>query len=371
MTDMACTLTLSPIIKVVGTSCNLRCGYCFFNGCQDQDIHVMDEGVLMATLSQLMVISPRRIHFIWHGGEPLLAGKGFYQKVIDIQRRFSLPEQIVINSIQTNGTLVTDDWAMFFKENDFKIGVSLDGPKHIHDQVRVNTVGKGSFAKVMNGINILRKYGLCPGVIAVINSHNVRYPDDIFHFFRRQKLQFSANECYASSDSHCVTKTLAVDLLDYVIFLLKVFDLWVEADDPTYHVKPLTDIVRAVMGQQTSFCKLNAECHRYITIDSDGTVYPCNAYPRPELAFGNLSTENIQHIFELPIFNNHYSKREVIRQRCHSCKWSGICLGWCMRTWDNWMTTQGPRNNQSCEALQVLFGGINDKLKALGYSTIF
>ena len=357
-------------MKVVGGSCNLRCKYCFYDGHQNSPLVLMDGEVLEKVVGDLMKVSPVGIRFIWHGGEPMLAGIDYFTKIVQLQQRFATNGQMVENSIQTNGTLINEEWVGFFKKHDFKVGVSLDGPEHIHDQVRINVAQRGTYKSVMRGINLLREAEMTVGVIAVINSDSVNYPDELFNFFYHQGLNFNANECTAFPDDPLVVRSLAINPMEYAQFLLKIFDLWLEAGNPRYRVRPLVDFVHAVIGQQPKTCKMQGRCHQYITIDVNGDVYPCHAYLRPEHVLGNLASTGIEKFLEGPQIKQYYSGRLETLKACGDCQWVRVCNGGCMRAWGGKTALTDISEHQDCEALKLLYGRISTKLQAMGYSTI-
>ncbi len=363
-------ISISPVIKLVGTSCNLRCPYCFYEGKQDTKLHVMNENILITILGRLFSASPMNIQFIWHGGEPLLAGLEYFKRIVDLQDQLAPPNIKIRNSVQTNATLINEEWANFFAKNDFGVGVSLDGPQDIHNRTRFNTAGKGSFGNVMRGINHLRNAGINVGAIAVVNSYSVKFPDEIFAFFYQNGLSFSANECLALPDDPPNVKNLAVDPIEYVHFLLRIFDLWLETEDINFEITPLTDLVRAVMGHKPKLCKFLGSCHQHITIDSNGDVYSCDRYLSQQGHFGSLISSSLEDIFATDKFQNYfYVSRQKIKSLCATCKWFNICQGWCIRTWNDGKALTDLKYHGYCKALKLLFSEISKKVESLGYST--
>ena len=361
---------ISPIIKVVGTSCNLRCAYCFYEGQQSSNLDVMNETVLSAIIDRLYKTDVKAIQFVWHGGEPLLAGIQYYKKIIRLQQKLSTTDKSIRNSIQTNGTLVTKEWANFLAKNDFGVGVSLDGPEHIHNYVRVNASNRGSHKKVMEGVDRLRDAGIHTGAIAVINSYSVRFPQEIFDFFYSHKLPFSINECVAAHSDPQSVKELAVEPFDYARFLIEVFDLWLKTEDPEISVRPITDFVRSVAGKKPRLCNFTGSCHKYLTIDTNGDVYPCEGYRKNEYLLGNLITASFEDISKSANYQNYYARRKNMLHSCGECKWVSICKGWCMRTMEiNPSTLDTPRQRY-CDALKFIFTTISSRLNSLGYDTI-
>jgi uncharacterized protein len=360
-------MTLSPIVNAVGMSCNLRCPYCFYEGHQSDGLSVMSENTLTSVLSRLIHASPRSIRFLWHGGEPLLAGIPFYESVVHLQKQLALPNQLIHNSIQTNGTLVTPSWARFFATHHFGVGVSLDGPEHIHNRQRFGPARVGSFDRVMRGIRNLQENGIITGVIAVVTSFSVGFPDEIFQFFYENCLSFSANECIAKPNDPQAAKELSVDPLSYARFLLRIFDLWLATANPEFRVAPLDDIVRAVLGRHPHSCLFSGSCSQHLKVDCNGDIYPCNEYPNPNYRFGNLLNSSMETIATGRRYEQYYRGRCLTLGECASCRWVRACQGWCRRAWGGQTALRERSEHRMCAALQLLFDKVSSKLEDLGY----
>ncbi len=172
---------ITLIVKAIGAFCNLKCNYCFFHETEQAKPRIMQNEVLTKLIREYLEHSPTN-EFVWHGGEPLLAGIPFYQKALELQHQFASSGNKIVNSLQTNLTLVNRQWARFFREADFRIGVSIDGPKHVHNMHRVNTGGEGSFEAAIRGFEILREEGINPGCISVITKKTLPFLIEILNF---------------------------------------------------------------------------------------------------------------------------------------------------------------------------------------------
>lgn len=356
-----CVYSLSPIMKVVSGGCNLRCSYCFYSGHQPE-IKLMAKDTAYTIVERIINASPKFVTFIWHGGEPTLAGIEFYQYIIDIQNRLILPGQVIRNTIQTNGTLIDEEWADFFRNNDWGVGVSIDGPEHLYNLNRIDTGGQGTFNRIQKAINILKEKGLKVGAIAVINRLNLGYPKEIFDFIYGQKLSFYANPCSAKPTDSDVVKNLSISPTEYSEFLLKLFDLWLEKDDPRFRIKPLEDIVKSIFGGRPPLCKFRGECQRYITIDYNGDVYPCDEFLEEKYLLGNLVDQDTRILFTSKRFTDYYSGRKAVESLCKDCKWYNTCKGGCMREWNGKKSLEKPNEEEFCLARKILFEGIKNKL---------
>lgn len=359
-------VSLSPVIKVVSAGCNLRCPYCFYSGHQPE-IRKMSEEALDILTENLLAEPVKYIDFIWHGGEPTLMGIDFYQKVLEVQEKYKKPGQVVENSIQTNGTIIDKDWAQFFKENNLRPGLSMDGPAEFHNLTRINAAGRGTFASVMASIVALQETNVPVGAIAVINKHTVLEPEKMFNFVKGMKIPFLMNRCEAvPSDSECI-KSLAPSPDEYYQFLTKIFDLWIEEDDPNIKIGPFDDLVKAVFGIAPSCCIYRGQCQRYLTIDSNGDVYPCDEFLNQRYIFGNLVEQSLNQVWSGINFRNYYSGRKEVLTHCVGCEWKPVCNGGCMREWEDKKGSFNPREMDYCSARRQFFQTIRDRIFERGY----
>lgn len=362
-------MDISPIIKVVGSSCNLNCDYCFYTGWQEKPLSIMPISKFEHLVSSIYSYSnQKRISIVWHGGEPLLASIDYYREICNIQAYFLKKNDIqFFNNVQTNATLISDEWASFFQKNKFHVGVSLDGPKEIHNLHRKNFSGEGSYELVMRGIGLLREYGFHPGVICVVNKDNISQPDELFEFFYSNNLSFKANDCTKSvSDEE--NESLQVDPEDFSQFLLRIFDLWIERNDPSFRITPLDDYVKGLLGYKTNICKLNRKCQQHLTFDNNGDVYPCDGYLGNNHNLGNVDKESFLEIVNKETFNKKYviDRNDVIKN-CGSCNWTKLCNGYCMRQWEDSSCSGNHIEKNSCNSLNSLWLGLSSRLKNLGY----
>lgn len=353
----------TPIIKPVNGMCNLSCLYCYtLNLKEYTDKNMMCPKTLRATID-FFCADQDDIEFIWHGGEPLLAGLEFYRKIIKIQKNWKLKGKRVTNTLQTNATLITPEWVKFFAENDFFIGVSLDGPKEFHDQLRTYPNGKGSYDDVMKGINLLRQAKIFNGVICDISTVNYKFPKEIFNFFissRIKKLKFTR----VKSIGHCNNvSSLAISPAQYTDFMITIFDHWLDLDDPEIEIRDIQSVVNLILGGNRRECIYMGQCDQFVTVYSDGSIYGCDSFPKiDELYFGN--------IFEKPIkvrSSPHLlAFRKLLKERkkfCQTCDWYFICQGGCAKDNYDQLTSIQPLD-EICKNLQRYFKHISTKIQS-------
>ena len=280
-----------PIIKPVGGRCNLDCSYCYFRqkkGGRIDDM-IMGEEILKS-LIDVTCGNQDVVEFVWHGGEPLFAGIDFYHQVIGHEANWSSEEKKVFNSIQTNGTLIDEHWAAFFSENNFAVGVSLDGPSEFHDQLRTHHNGRGSFKETIRAIHLLRESGVLSDVICCVSSVNCDFPEDIFDFFVGQGIKRLKFLQVQGRDKKGKLLPFSVTAEQYADFLIGIFKKWLELDDPEIEIREIKSIVNLMLGGDFRECMFADECHKYFTVYPDGSVYGCDSLPKIEaLRFGHIT----------------------------------------------------------------------------------
>jgi len=321
-----------PIIKVVGDFCNLRCKYCFYNG-RDQSIpHVMNDELLEKFLTEYIGLFLERLAFIWHGGEPLLAGLSFFHKIIRFQAENLRAGQAVQNFIQTNATLIDDEWANFFKVHNFKVGVSLDGNQKSHNRFRANRDGRGSFDEVIRGIVTLRKHGIQPGIIQTLTHNNIAHGKEDFCFFANTlgARNWGVNMYLDMGGINKVMSDQDISNGDLIRYLKACIDLWLEQDDPNLRIREIENFISGVLGKRSPSCAFNGSCTSYFCLEYNGEIYPCDRSSNcPCLLFGDLSQHSLSDILNGPARLKYIKRVNSIRPECAHCKWYNACHNGC------------------------------------------
>ncbi len=315
-----------PIIKPINGLCNLACKYCYMPEGLNETL--MSDNILESII-KFFSRELSQVEFVWHGGEPLLAEVSFFKKIVDIQK--SIPNKFFINVVQTNGTLVNDMWGKFFSDNKFVVGVSLDGTKDIHNENRHYPDMKGSFDQTMYGIDILKQYDVFSGIICGVNKSNFLYPEKVFNFFIEndiKSVKFSRIKdigCCKNIDD------IIISPLQYYDFLIKIFDIWLELDDPSINIRNIEVILSLLFGGDERDCSNIGQCGRYVTVNSNGHIYACDSFPESsDLYFGHVNNTEIDNLGmnNLIKFN---SKLEERKNYCKSCEWFFACRGGCSK----------------------------------------
>jgi len=350
-----------PIIKVVGDFCNLRCRYCFYNTRDQLTRTVMSDELLEKFLVEYMELFSGHLSFIWHGGEPLLAGLPFFRRVLELQRKYLKEGQTIKNVIQTNATLVDDKWAEFFKINDFKVGVSLDGDKESHDHFRLNHGNSGSFDHVVRGIEILRKHGIEPGMIQTLTHDNTAHVREDFNFFVNilGMKQWGVNDFF---DTNAVNQAMlgqSITNEELTSFLKTYIDMWIAQDDGAVQVREIENFMAGILGKRAPSCIFNGTCSGYFCLGHDGKVYPCDRlFNRAELLFGDLSSQPLSEILNGSVRLKYAEDVSTLHPDCASCEWQRACHNGCTANRVGGVSGK----YYFCETRKATFGYLKDKL---------
>ncbi len=337
------------LAKPAGSRCNLACKYCYYleksKLYADSPAEVMSDELLEKFISDYIAAQTMpQVLFTWHGGETLMRPLSFYRKVIELQRKHARGH-VIDNCIQTNGTLLTDEWCEFFRQEGWLVGVSIDGPQEFHDEYRRNKGGKPSFRQVMRGIDLLNKHGVEWNALAVVNDFNADYPLDFYRFFREigcRYLQFTP--IVERIEPHADGRMLAsVDeggkggLADFSItpeqwgnFLCALFDEWVRNDVGEIFVQLFDSTLANWMGQQPGICTLAQTCGHAGAIEWNGDVYACDHFVFPAYKLGNIRTDTLAGMMysdRQRAFGQ--AKRNALPRQCKECLYLFACNGEC------------------------------------------
>lgn len=338
--------------KAAGSSCNLACKYCYYleknnlykDRQPDKRFILTDE--LLEKFIEMYIESQTtpQVLFCWHGGESLMRPLSFYKKVVELQKKYARG-RIIDNTIQTNGTLLNDEWCRFFKENNWLVGVSIDGPQEFHDEYRKNKIGAPSFRKVMQGIDLLKKHGVEWNALAVVNDFNGDYPLDFYHFFKEiecRYIQFTpiVERIIPRKDGRYLASPMDaqnIPLADFSVspeqwgnFLCAIFDEWVRNDVGEYFIQIFDATLANWIGEQPGVCSMAKTCGHAGVMEYNGDVYSCDHFVFPEYKLGNIRTHTlIEMMFSERQQKFGNDKFEKLPKQCRDCKYLFACNGEC------------------------------------------
>jgi len=289
----------------------------------------MSEKILTDLIAKTLVFSDLDpVQFVWHGGEPMLAGMDFYERVLSIEEKLQGSKKIE-NHIQTNATLISKKLAEFFAQNDFKVGISLDGPEPIHNSCRVFRNGKGSFKAVMRGLERLHTVGIQPGAIAMITKTSIGQEGKIFDFFANAGIKrFLLKPCYELSPAGKPTE-FSVSPQEFSRFMINMLEIWLERDAPSISIRNLEQMMVGLVGGKPSLCEFSGKCWLCPKVEFDGTVSPCDSFPSKNCEFGNIADSTWEKLFQSEGFFQFLSDLQKSESLCGNCEWLENCHNRC------------------------------------------
>jgi uncharacterized protein len=321
---------LSLLIKPVSADCNMRCRYCFYRRLTDpyrfEERHIMSDATLKTMISGYMKSAGRCASFGWQGGEPLLAGIDFFERVVAYQQTYGLSGQRVGNNLQTNGLLLDDPWARFFRRYNFFIGVSLDGPEEVHNRYRHPANGNNGFQRTVEGIRILRDHGVEFSILSVINDVTAKKPAELYDFFIRNgldRLQFIP--CLEIDGERSTVRDYSVTVGDYRDFLCTLFDLWYNHGRPAASIRLFENILAVYMGREPEICAFKDRCGSYLVVEYNGDVYPCDFFVEAPWLLGNLRETSVGDLLKKRRRREFNDRKRQGASGCNSCEWNFIC----------------------------------------------
>ncbi len=369
---------LYVMTKPVSSMCNLSCRYCYYlekaNLYRNEDKagrFTMSEDLLERFIRDYIESQTMpQVLFSWHGGEALMRPLSFYKRVVELQKRYARGVQID-NSIQTNGTLLTDEWCEFFRENGWLVGVSIDGPQEFHDEYRRNKMGQPSFRRVMQGINLLNKHGVEWNALAVVNDFNADYPLDFYNFFKEidcRYIQFTpiVERLYPHKDGRHLASPMdngKVSLADFSVspeqwgeFLVTLFDEWVKEDVGKYFIQLFDATLANWVGQQPGVCTMARTCGHAGVMEYNGDVYSCDHFVFPEYKLGNIRTHTLVEMMygerQQQFGMDKYAK---LPAQCKNCEFLFACNGECPKNRFAFTADGEPGLNYLCSGYKRYF----------------
>jgi uncharacterized protein len=353
--------------KPIGPICNIDCNYCFYTEKtalfpKKNDYRMSDE--VLETFIKNYILSQQipEIQFVWQGGEPTLIGLDFYRKVIDFQTKYANGKKI-INSIQTNGILLNEEWCKFLKENDFLVGLSLDGPRNLHDYYRVDKKGNPTFTKVLSALNLLKKYEIPFNVLVSVTRESSEKPLEVYRFLKEQGVKFiqfnpivertpdqiaqeiglrhSTPLANNEEGQESLVTDFSVEQGVYGSFLIEIFDEWVRNDVGSIYIMNFEWALESWLGLPSTVCIFSQECGSALAIEHNGDIYSCDHYVYPDYYLGNIREHKLNDMVESSkqrAFGGN--KKNSLPKQCLNCEVKFACNGECprhrfMRTHDN------------------------------------
>lgn len=358
--------------------CNLNCEYCYY--LEKANLYRKEDKAARFTMSDELLErfireyiesqTMPQVLFTWHGGEALMRPLSFYKRVVELQQRYARGMHID-NAIQTNGTLLTDEWCEFFAEQGWLVGVSIDGPQEFHDEYRRNKMGQPSFRKVMHGIDLLKKHQVEWNALAVINDYNADYPLEFYNFFKEidcRYIQFTpiVERLFNHKDGRHLASPMErenVPLADFSVspeqwgdFLIALFDEWVKEDVGKYFIQLFDSTLANWVGQAPGVCTMARTCGHAAVMEYNGDVYSCDHFVFPEYKLGNIRTNTLVEMLysdrQQKFGNDKYDR---LPRQCKECEFIFACNGECPKNRFAYTPDGEPGLNYLCSGYKRFF----------------
>ncbi|HCT4437356.1 TPA: anaerobic sulfatase maturase [Klebsiella aerogenes] len=375
--------------KPTGSACNLDCSYCFYlhkeHLLQQEKRRYMSDETLENFIRQYIDGQDgEQVVFSWQGGEPTLMGLEFFHKVVKFQQQYKKPGQRIENDLQTNGILINDAWAEFLKANHFLVGLSIDGPRELHDRYRITRSGKSTFDKVMAGVDALKRHGVPFNALVTVNRTNARFPLEVYrfvtrelgatyvqfnpcvepvdftqtapHFWRDDSIPTVGSRRARPGDLDAIVTDWSVDPDDWGRFLIATFEEWVNNDLGRIQVNLFETAVAQMMGMPAQICTTAEFCGKGLAVEKNGDVFSCDHYVYPEYQIGNIADNSLARMaFSERQQAFGMGKCDTLPQQCKQCPYLKLCHGECPKN-RLVLTTDGEAGlNYLCPGIKTFF----------------
>jgi len=355
------------LAKPTGPICNLDCEYCFFlskEALYPGDRFRMADELLDTYIRQVLESQEGpEVTIAWQGGEPTLMGVGFLRRAMDLVERYRRPGQVVQHTIQTNGTLLTDEWCELFAENGFLVGVSIDGPAEMHDAYRVDKKGNPTFAKVLRGYELLRRHNVDTNILCTVNAANQDHPLEVYRYLRDdlgaefiQLIPIVERDNESGFQQGDQVTHRSVDPHAWGRFLITVFDEWVAADIGKVYVQTFDASLASWLGLPPSLCIFAETCGNAVALEHNGDLYSCDHFVEPAYLLGNIMTTHMVELVDSPqqrAFGD--AKRDSLPRYCLDCEVRFACNGECPKNRFTLTPDGDPGLNYLCAGYKAFF----------------
>ncbi len=378
--------------KPAGPACNLHCTYCFYLEKKallpETRPSRMSDEVLGAYIRKYIQSQPgSSVTFEWQGGEPALVGVGFFQRALELQKKYSGGKEVA-NSFQTNGTLLDDHWCAFLARNNFLVGLSLDGPEAVHDAYRVDKDGRATSGKVLNALRLMQKHGVQVNVLAAVNCESSKQPLEVYRFLRQHGVQFiqfipivereadpeavklgipfALPPSMTRLDESTAVTPWSVEPNQYGEFLIRVFEEWIRNDVGKIFVMNFEWSLGAWAGTGPGVCYLSPRCGRNLIMEYNGDIFSCDHFMYPAYRLGNILDGKLSKMVESnKQIDFGASKETALPRYCHGCDFLFACRGGCPKHRFAKSPDGDPGLNYLCEGYKKFYHYVNPSLKRM------
>lgn len=360
--------SITFLIKPASSLCDMRCRYCFYHDISDirkvKSMGIMSEDTARTLIqAAFAAVEPGGfVQFTFQGGEPTLAGLDFFRRFIALERQYHAKGITVGHSIQTNGLCLNEEWAVFLKEHDFLVGISIDGNQAIHDTYRVDASGEGTWERVTSNLALLDRIGVASNILCVISSVVAKNPRKVYASLRKlgnHPMQFIP--CLDPLEAQRGGEMYSLKPENYGKFLCGLFDCWYRDWKAGNYIsiRIFDDYLRILMRMSPSTCAASGACGSYLVVEGDGSLYPCDFYVLDEWKIGNIREMSAKEALRSPVSVRFVKEGTLRPAACRVCPYFPICRGGCRRDW-----TQ-VRNHYYCTSFKTFFSYALSRLQEM------
>ena len=362
---------ISFLIKPSSSNCNLNCTYCFYRSLSDNretySYGYMDLKTLETIVKKGLEFADGSCTFGFQGGEPTLIGLDFYKELISYEKKYNKKSIQINNAIQTNGMVIDDEWAKFLSENNFLVGLSLDGPKNINDLYREDFSHGGSFGQIMKTINLFNKYDVQYNILSVVTYNSSKHISKIYNFFKKHKLNYlQFIPCLDPLDEVHGENIYSLTSSQYGDFLNTLFDHWYRdiIKGETISIRYFENIITLAMGYNPESCGIMGICAFQFVIEANGDVYPCDFYVTDEWKAGNILEDSIIDLRNSKVAKEFIEPSYYVDSKCKECRWLQLCRGGCRRHREPFIDDKLSLNYY-CQAYEKFFDYTGERIYEL------
>lgn len=331
--------SISVLIKPISGICNINCSYCFYKDLKKSgDVSnkgKMSKDTMKKLIENILVDFERGdfIEFAFQGGEPTLLGVGFYKEFIDYVNLVNTKKVNISYSLQTNGILIDEKWCEFFVENNFLIGLSLDGPEDINDKYRLDSLGNGTFKKIIETKEMFDKYRVDYNILTVLTNEIALNPKKVWQFIKYNQIRYIQFIPCLDNIDKIEEKEYVLKPENFAYFYKEIFRYWFQSllDNENYSIGLIEQLITYLSGQSIGTCLIRGKCSPQYVIESDGSVYPCDFYVLEKYNSGNIRDNSVKEIFVNNAMQNFLEEKKETPKICSLCRYKNICNGGCKR----------------------------------------
>lgn len=370
----------SILIKPASANCNIDCKYCFYkclsSNREEYSMGFMSEETLEKLVKEAIEYADDYLTFAFQGGEPMLAGLDFFRKALLLQEKYRVgkPTLKIENTIQTNGTLLDEEWAVFFHEHQFLVGISLDGPRKINDSARKDGKDQGTFYRVMAAVSLLKKYQVDFNIVSVVTGEAAKKASSLYGFYSRNHFPYiqlipCMDEIQRQSKGED-KNSYAVTSLEYGQFLCEFFDLWYEdfKAGKIMDVRMFSNLAQMSVGFPPEECGMCGRCKCYFVVEGDGTVYPCDFYCMDGYELGTVD-DGFTNLIQSKKAIDFEEASCHMAEECLACKYKDLCRGGCRRFREPFDSGR-PGLHILCEGYKLFFEHTEERIRKLGQTIL-